>query len=187
MCFGVLLAGQNRHPPDSKSLWSRFREPAGEATANIDKVQISLLSVSYLSSQYKTLIKVPTNIDVITMYQYSSNWRTLNSTHTTCQSVPTSCSLNIYRWSWLSESLTLTRMDSYLGKNSARSLNPHHPRSIWSYICFWIGRLQKYVIVWEKHGAWTSPSHFQLLRAGELDFCNWSSLPAAKMYPPEPH
>jgi len=34
------IQGQNRHPPDSKSLWSRFREPAGEP-ANIDKVELA--------------------------------------------------------------------------------------------------------------------------------------------------
>jgi len=35
------IQGQNRQPSDSKSLWSRFREPAGEPSTNIDKVELA--------------------------------------------------------------------------------------------------------------------------------------------------
>ena len=55
--FLLLIVGQNRQPSDSKSLWSRFREPAGEPSTNIDKVltlQVFTIQLSQLNAAHAT-------------------------------------------------------------------------------------------------------------------------------------
>ena len=108
--FLLLIVGQNRQPSDSKSLWSRFREPAGEPSTNIDKV----LTLQVFHNTTLTTQRSSCNF---------TNKRNMLLTLSERTHVPRrSCYLcNVYRWSWLSESLTSTKMDFYLGMNSARS------------------------------------------------------------------